>query len=432
MSYGRKRMSFLDRLRFRHERLARDESGQVLLLTALMVLALAMCVAMILPTGQVVAAKIQAQNAADAAAMTATTWMCRGANYLQGCNGFFWDVDGIMVVVIEGITYYYIAKIAEDASDFFTWIMIPIHWFEGRGKIAKGVKAQKAMSASITGAAVMGAELTPMLAFSHANNVARKNGADVIQASDFTALRKNLPGVPAGLTESAYNTAFDEMRKWLKDGEFSQGILNWLRERGVHLEWGIGCILEHIIPKPHGDIPADKFPPYAWPVNPELNPENSMAFAEGKTAGGFGMTSPLCAEFWWPFALCLFFIKFVSWSDKYYESKNVDVPITFMCAKSTGKSFMLDSLLTSKSKQAAGEPLMPRVYAMGSAKMTGDKLYIAGQSSTIYISTPIFAIPIWPFPLVRLFINGYGGSFKNEMTPVKALDHSGSEMMIYH
>lgn len=430
MRPGRPRhLSLLDALRLRHRRLGRDEGGQVMLMTAILALAFIMFVASILPVGQTITARIQAQNAADAAATMAVTWMSRGANFLQGTNGFHWDVDGIMVIVIEGITYYYIAQICEHASDPFTWILIPFDWIHGREKIGKATDAEKYMAESIEGCQVMAEAATPMAAFSYASQVAKANGADVLTAADFDTVAANLPGVPAGFSGAAFNDGFSDMRHWLKDGEFGQGLLNWLRDRGVHLSWGIGCLLNWIIPNPHGEIDADSFKPCAWPVNPSLKPSECLKFAEAEAAGGWGMTSPLCTEFWWPFALSLVFIEFVDWNENYYKSANVDVPITFMTVKAPGASFMLDSLLRDPKSHSA--TVTPRVYAFGAARMTGDNLEKAGQTGAIYISTPIFAIPIWPFPLLRVFL-GYDGNFKCQSVPVKVLGTEGKDMLIMH
>ena len=74
MRPGRPRhLSLLDALRLRHRRLGRDEGGQVMLMTAILALAFIMFVASILPVGQTITARIQAQNAADAAATMAVT-----------------------------------------------------------------------------------------------------------------------------------------------------------------------------------------------------------------------------------------------------------------------------------------------------------------------------------------------------------------------
>ncbi len=427
-------LSFLDRLRIRRRGLRRDENGQVLLLTALMAMTLIAFVAAILPTGQIVTAKIQAQNAADAAAMTAMTWMARGSNFLQGTNGFHWDVNGIMVVVIEGITYYYIAKMLEDLEvPIVGWIKMIVDWFEGMDKIGSASTARFWISESIIGSQVLAAEATPMIAFAHASAIARKNGADVFDAAYFADLRQQVPGLPAGLTASAFDEGNKAMREWMAEGEFSEGLLNWLRDRGVNLEWGIGCLLNWIIPEPHGEIPADKFKPYAWTVNPSLNPKESLElYEEAKAPAEYFPGNPLYTEVFWPFTLCLVFLKFVHWRDNYYKSKNIDVPITFMTYKAPAKSFMLNDLLLTGAQRAQGQSLAPYTYAFGSAKLTGDQLYLGGQDFTIYFSIPIFAFPIWPFPLVRLFTGGYKGSFRAEMTPVKVLNVNGAEFMVQH
>jgi hypothetical protein len=428
----KKKSSFLDNFRIRNRLFASNEDGQVMLMTAILALALLAFVASILPVGQIITDQIQLQNAADAAAMTATTWMARGANYLQGTNGFHWDVTGLMILVIEGITYYYTAKIIKDACNPLTWILIPIDWFAGMDKIGKAVTAEKAMAESVEGMQVLVAEAVPMLAMSHASAIARQNGADVFNWEHIDELRENLPGLPAGFTEKKFEEADDEMREWLKDGEFGQGLLKWLRERGVKLEWGIGCLLNWIIPNPHGKIPADAFKPYCWPVSPSLSPEKDLAFSYSTKAGGWGATSPYTTEFWWPFALDLLFIKFIEWDEPYYESTNVDTTITFMVSKSPRKSYMLNDLLLRKEDRAAGQTsLLPYSYALGAAKMTGDKLYQAGQKDSIYISIPIFAITLWPFPFVRLFV-GYNGNFSAQMVPVQVLGTPGTSFLVQH
>ncbi len=427
-------ISFLDRFRIRNRSFKEEESGQVLLLTALIFLVLIAFVAMILPTGQIITAKIQAQNAADAAALAATTWMARGANFLQGINAFRWDVDGIMILAIEGVTYYYLAKVIADIEEFPEgWLELFEDWAEGRENIHLAETVKESIVESIDGSAILLAHATPMIAFSYANQMAKANGADVINPSYLDDLKQNFPLLPDELNTKNFNDNFDKMREWLKTGEFSTGIILWLKERLKNIPYGIGCLFYKMIPDPHGKIPASSFPPYAWPVNPTMNPEEALTFAEEKEVE-FSLFpgSPLATEFYWPFSLCLVFIKFVYWNDIYHEDKNIDIPITFMTYKAPAKSFMLNDLLLTASKRAGNKTLVPYTFAFGSARVTGDTLYPAGTADPMYFSCPIFAINLWPFPFVRLFTGGYGGNFTAELTPVSIMNVKGTDCLIYH
>ena len=61
----------LEQVKARHRRFARDEGGQVMLLTALLALVLVALPATLINLGQAIADKVQLQSAADAATLLA-------------------------------------------------------------------------------------------------------------------------------------------------------------------------------------------------------------------------------------------------------------------------------------------------------------------------------------------------------------------------
>ena len=100
------RPSLLARLRLRHAGLRQDDSGQALLATGILSLALLMFATSVMPVGNAVQRRIQTQNAADFAALSAGTWFARGANMLQAgfagtlipVNPKATEIEGLKVV----------------------------------------------------------------------------------------------------------------------------------------------------------------------------------------------------------------------------------------------------------------------------------------------------------------------------------------------
>jgi len=85
--------------------LARDEGGQSLLVGVLCVLLLVLMLTVVTNLSFTVYEKMEAQNAADAAALTAGTWQVRGLHFVQEMNNLVYTLDaaGQACLAIAGI-----------------------------------------------------------------------------------------------------------------------------------------------------------------------------------------------------------------------------------------------------------------------------------------------------------------------------------------
>lgn len=90
----------LKTIKRRESALAQNESGQVLILFAVIGMLLVFCVGTITDYGQTVTKAINTQNAADAAALAAGSWVARGGNVQQFINGIHYDVNLTLAQII--------------------------------------------------------------------------------------------------------------------------------------------------------------------------------------------------------------------------------------------------------------------------------------------------------------------------------------------
>ena len=438
--------SLLTRLRLRHANLRRDDSGQALLAVGILSLALLMFATSIMPMGNAVQRRIQAQNAADFAALSAGTWFARGANMIQAANGFQYDVYTASVLAVEITTYIYMAKIIKDVAevcegDIFAAIEIIIDWFEGIEKIADVNR--------YSGYCRMISEFPrqtmhpgyAQLALSEANTTAKLNGAAQIESQeDLEEIFETF-----GLHPPEYDEEEKEIRKWLGEGEAGQrwyevlcSIIGAIPIIGEFIEEAIAELVE---------VESEPFEFYAWPLAPSYKPEEAFAYTsltKFKEWGAQpeGILSPMRSHFYWPFVCSVFFLQFVDWDAEFVRlSSELDGGAN----KHTETTYTL-AIRETSTNYYSKLPLVAKWFdtdydniAVSSVKFKGGRLTDAGTTDAArwYFSTPVFAFSFWPLPFVRLFY-GYGGDFQMEQTPVafqseygEALEY-GTEKLIFH
>ena len=365
----------LEQIKARHRRFARDEGGQVVLLTALLALVLVALPATLINLGQAIADKVQLQSAADAATLSATTWMARGSNLLQGFNGLHWDFNVFVADLIISTCLEADAEIAATKDP----IEAAAIWWRTYRWVGREEDFQKSTARAIEGVQSTIQNLTPYLGFFYANEIAKKNGADKLDLSGFPVL----------------GPVFRDLQKLIKPVQDVADIHTWTLD-----------------------------PSAAWPPS-------ALAFAHKKSAPS-NFSTPYYMEWWNPFDICIEFARTPSWHDNYWVSDNVDKTVTFIVSKSTRQAFMLNQLL---NKSGRNDNLIGCAYALAGSKLTGDDLYAAGQKDTTYICLPNSCISINPpvFGIPFRWVTGsYGGKFKSELTAVTAFGQSGSTFLIYH
>lgn len=418
--------SLLARLRLRHAGLGNDDSGQALLAVGILSLALLMFATSIMPVGAAVQRRIQTQNAADFAALSAGTWFARGANMLQAGNGFQYDIYTSAVLAVEITTYVYMGKIIKDVAEvcegnIFAAVEIILDWFEGIDKIAKVNR--------YSGYARLVSEFPrqtmhpgyAQLALAEANTTAKLNGAAPIASQhDLEQIFDTF-----GLEAPEYEECQTEVRKWLAEGEAGQ---RW---------WSTFCSIIEAIPVIGSFIAAaieelvetesEPFEFYAWPLSPSYKPETAFAYTSLTKFEEWGnqpegLFSPLRSHFYWPFVCSIFFLQFVDWNAEFVRltselkgGANPHKATTYTLA-------VRDSATNYYSKL----PLVSAWFnttnsniAVASVTFKGGRLTDSGTTDDArwYFSTPVFAFSFWPLPLVRLFF-GYGGDFEMAQVPV--------------
>ena len=349
---------------------------------ALISLVLVCSIAMIINVGQAINSKIAAQNAADAAAAAATLWMARGSNLLQQFNGLHWDVDAfaasLLYISID------VASAILDALDpcvVFFCSCCP-EWYEVwniEDKFIAGVsKVRKIICKLISGVQKVINKCFPYLAAYHANGMARDNGADRLFENSLDFL-KNIFKVKVP----------SSIKKFL-----------------------------------------GKEPIYTWTLYPSIWPPSSTKFAEEEEAEDHS-TPFYCTPFN-PFALHFpYWInreEDLRWEESYYESKNVDKPITFIVSRNARLSYMLGTLLLGKEKS------IPSVLAISAAKITGDELTPAGTEDywCYQFGVGMACKPGCPVP-GRIFEGkGYKSNFDSEYAPVKFIFKDGEDVLVLH
>lgn len=438
--------SLLTRLRLRHAGLRRDESGQALLAVGILSLALLMFATSIMPVGNAVQRRIQAQNAADFAALSAGTWFARGANMIQAANGFQYDIYTASVLAVEITTYIYMAKIIKDVAEvcegnIFAAIEIIIDWFEGIEKIADVNRytgycrliSQFPRKTMHPGYA--------QLALAEANTTAKLNGAAPIASQeDLEEIFETL-----GLTPPEYEEEEKEVRKWLAEGEAGKrwyevlcGIIGSIPIIGEFIAEAIEELIE---------FESEPFDFYAWPLSPSYKPEAAFSYSsltKFKEWGSQpeGLFSPMRSHFYWPFVCSVFFLQFIDWDDEFVRlsselnggaNKHTETTYT-LAIRETSTNYYSKLPLVSKWFDTDYDNI-----AVASVKFKNGRLTDAGTTDAArwYFSTPVFAFSFWPLPLVRLFY-GYGGDFQMEQTPVTFLSDygktavKGTDKLIFH
>jgi len=369
--------------------LRRDERGQVMLLTALLSLVLVALPATVINVGQSVTDKMRLQTAADGAALTASTWSARGSNLLQGLNGMHWDFNVFIadaIIVCATVASVQIdAEIAEAIDDPF---YIPVAaaniariWKRANKCIKRLEDTQEKTAKAIEGTSEVVADTTPYLAYFHANKIAEKNSADLLDLSGFPFL-----------------------------GPIFQNIQN--------------------IIKPIRGISNIRI----WTLSPSLWPPSALKFAH-KQKSPAKHNTPYYTTSLNPFALCYEFARRPSWHDSYWLSDNKDKPVTFVVSRSRRRAYLLDKLLDSKRNT---DGMIPPTYAVGAAKFFKDDLYPAGQKKTTYwcypevcvsLDPPVAGIPVRWTGLGKYH---YGGNFECKLAPVEIMGVSGRNFLLFH
>ena len=438
--------SLLTRLRLRHAGLRRDESGQALLAVGILSLALLMFATSVMPIGNAVQRRIQAQNAADFAALSAGTWFARGANMLQAGNGFQYDIHTSAVLAVEITTYVYMAKIIKDVAEvcegnIFAAIEIIIDWFEGIDKIATVNR--------YAGYCRMVSEFPrktmhpgyAQLALAEANTTAKLNGAAPIASQeDLERIFETF-----GLEAPEYEDCEKEIRKWLAEGEAGQ---RW---------WEVLCTVVEAIPvigsfiaeaiEELVETESEPFEFYAWPLSPTFEPESAFSYTsltKFKEWGAQpeGLFSPLRSHFYWPFVCSVFFLQFVDWDAEFVRlsseleggPKKHDSTTYTLAVRESSTNYYSKLPLVAEWFDAEYDNV-----AVASVAFKGGRLTDAGTTDAArwYVSTPIFAFSFWPLPLVRLFF-GYGSDFEMAQTPVTFQEEygghveKGTDKLIFH
>lgn len=440
--------TFLYRLRLRRAGFRQEESGQALLATGILSLALLMFAVSIMPVGEAVHRRISLQTAADAAAMSAGTWFARGGNMIQAGNGFQYDLHNLAMVAVEIVTYVYVVKMIKDVAEIcsgniFAAASLIADWFEGIDKISKTNRycgyARKASTIPLR-------TMHPgygMMAMAESSATAQLNGATII---DSDKALKDLFG-KFGLTPpDTFTNMHTNATKWLAKGEAAsrwwEMCMDIIANIPIIGEW-IAEAIEDLVEK------DTEFDHYAWPLSPSYDAKTAFDFTESTSFKEWGKTpeglfSPLKCHFYWPFAEAMLFLQFIDWDTEYVRlaseleggaDSHKETTYT-LAVRSAPKSAYYGKLpLVGGWFGASPEPEV----AVASVRLYDDRLTDAGCKSAArwFVSTPIFAFPIWPLPLVRLFY-GYGGDFKVEQTPVAfQKDYGktatkGTDLLIYH
>jgi len=151
-------------------RFHREEEGQHLILAALMMVALAAILVLTMHLGMITHQKIQAQNAADAAALASADWQLRGLCFTQNLN----DVVYICDAVTDALLWISVA------CNYATYAPVVgvIAW--GVGNVTLGLSV--ATNAFVTFVLIPFRDICvagvfPMICYVSASEMARANGA---------------------------------------------------------------------------------------------------------------------------------------------------------------------------------------------------------------------------------------------------------------
>ena len=394
-------------LRKKHHTLRGDESGQVLLMSAIMALTLLAAALIPVPVGQTITAKIQAQNAADGAAVAAARWTARGSNIMQGLNGFMWDSDYDFIQAIIADAAYWIAIWAADCAEaadclcvFCPTACYNCAWGDhkkGSEAINKVLKAEETFAKAVKAFEETAATAIPYLAYLHANQIAGEFGAGVINPADIApSLVQRVPIL--GTLVNQLGSLIQQAAKLLG----SAAPRCWTASFNL---W----------PPSNHDFCTKKAPSSEW--KSPLHTTKLVPFIEV-------MSPPLIM------------FDFKGWENDWYASKNVNKVVTYFVTMDPQQSFSLNSLFITDTNRAAGVTnLIGGISAFGSAKNYGDNLYESGISDPGYQAFPSEAFQWRPPPDVRmlgLFGWYYEGKFKTAVEPVEIMGVKGSTFLFFH
>ncbi len=356
----------------------RKKNGQVMIFTALVVLVLVCFVASVVNVGQMIVQRIKAQNAADAAALTAGVWQARGLNLLQILNGVHWDLNYTTGMGINGLI--------PALGAWWPHPSVP-------GRAYRAIKALDALQAGI--AAVIQntqdliVEKFPYIAVLHASGMAKDNGADPLLECLSDGIG-SLPGM-SGLANARVRNIFANA------------------------------------------------PIYAWTLYPSMSwPPDAVSLRVKKVNPGYAAQSPyeMCYNFTfinilrYPYYGWKLYRQKLGWPDDYYYDEDRELePITFIAATSRKNAYILGGLFNNSTP--GDNKIIRPTAGIASVETGGDDLDPSGQGGSWFINTPFFIFGM-PLPLVRL-ITGYKGGFDTKLVPVKlAGGRDGETLLIYH
>lgn len=395
-----------------------DESGQVTFFVAIFALTLVMASLLPIPVGQAITARIQAQNAADAAALTAETWTARGDNLMQGLNGIMWDADYAFINAILLATSITQAEWASDcAKAVESWgLNIEADYQCGTGlaggaspkwrnrkKIIKNIVKTEKATAKAVGAFQKAVKTgVPYLSYMEANQMAKKCGAGVFN--------------PVNI---------------------AQPLL-----ARVPVLQSLGRIIRNT-----EDLLPNGIQPYCWTVSPNFVPPSNHQFCK-KTHSSSSWKSPLHTESYNPFLSCYFpplFLTNISWNNDWYKSTNriknthATKTVTYATTIDQQNSFALNKLFLSQADRDHGQTQsVGAVSAFGSATYSGSPLTESGWvNGAGYIAYLFGAFQYRPIPVVHSrsgfwSSDHYGGDCDTAVVPVQIMSRPGKNFAIYH
>jgi len=153
------------------QRFRRDENGQVLLFTALIVLVLVCLIAAVVNVGMMISWKIRTQNAVDAAALGAGIWQARGHNLMQSLNQIHYWMNNLLGLIIIAMAIACYASCA--------FIFNPCFLCSPLGSVAAAlVEFQKVVADVIEQIQDILPDVMPILSLISAQTLAYQNGLD--------------------------------------------------------------------------------------------------------------------------------------------------------------------------------------------------------------------------------------------------------------
>ncbi len=405
-------MTLLQTIRRRHATFHRNEGGQVLMMVAVFALSLLTVTLSIIPVGQAISGKIQLQNAADSAALTAATWMARGANIQQIINGVHFDFDTYIEFMIGATCDKWIGILAGDTAKCADVKhpdpkacarIIPIigkDWTEPKKEIKNYIDKQKSVASQLKTIQNTLNTLMPILAFIEANAVAKANGAGNLDAIGSLPLLQKL-GI----------------------GNLVQQALKIVEQVGQTL--GIQLVTTTLNPSLN-PLSALKFSYAMEPKNKDYCSTWNCSFnADWKNTCFNCLAPPVVMPLW---------TSGFSWQDTYFLSTNMNTAITFIVAQDAKQSFILNALfLRDEDVKAGVTNLVPALCAIGSAEVYNDQLYPSGMKNITY-QPLIVTVFQWPLQYSRFLLGDiYGGKFKARLCPVQITGiNTLTKNLIYH